>query len=475
MASIQSTRAMSGFPALNIEQEDDNVEEVDDTREIQLEEALKLYQNALRLHSLGPEHFVQAANAYKELFDSEIFRYPEAISEYARDEVDNRAGDTPVIDEPLSLGVLQPTSDQTSPSSLPQILYLSFKNYGQFLLEQLAQVESCRDDSNSTSAAREFVLVCSKALKQFAEALERDDTDLDLWRKAARVARVCLSDRIVRFCLESVLAGDDDGTNEPLEILGLDEALAAGRLRDVISGLQDDLSILQNAGYEPRGDLLGLLKKTIEPFPFLSSGSQARGCPPLERSLLHQPKRHVLRVLERNWNAIGQALLQQLHDEQQFHSDSGPGIALYIDIPIEPDSEESNEGQHQPVAEQNETIADEEDQSHKKVDVIDDALQFSRTFDNEKSMMSEVDSQNCAPGVSVNGVCRSERPDDEGERVLWQLENDLLYSLVMMNLWITGDRKARDSATGNLMLMQWYKRMIQSRTLPNTTKINSWN
>jgi hypothetical protein len=338
---------MTGFTALNLEPEDDAVEEIDETREIQLEEALKLYQNALRLHSLGPEYQHQAADAYKELFNSEIFRYPEAVSDFTRDELDSGVGETVASDSTLSqLDVVPPVSSiQVSPSSLPQIIYLSFKNYGQFLLDQHAQDyvhHETTSDVHRSHESRDLLLVCSKALKQFAEALERDDTDLDLWRKAAKVAHICFSDRIVRFCLESVLAGDDEGANEVVEILGLEEALAAGQLRDVIDRLQDDLSLAQNSNNEPRKDLLELLKNAIDPFPFLPDQSYGRQSPHLEgRAPGYLPKRHVVRSMTSSWHEVGQALLQNLNDEQQFKSDPGPGAALYLDVPPNVVSSES--------------------------------------------------------------------------------------------------------------------------------------
>lgn len=344
---------MSGFPALNIEPEDNNAEEVDDTREIHLEEALKLYQNALRLHSLGPEHFPQAADAYTELFNSDIFRYPEAVSEFRRDELDDGAGETTVIDQPLSqLGAIQPASTQASPSSLPQIIYLAFKNYGQFLLEQHAKVkipQGSVEDQEKASAAHRLISTCIEALRKFAEALERDDTDLELWRKAARVAQVCVSDRTARFCLESVLAGDDEGIDEVVEIFGLDEALAAGQLRDVVEGLQDDLSIAQNSGNEPRKDLLRLLKKRIDQFPFLPSPYQLAEIPRPERKAgAYQPKRWIIRATTHTWHGVGLALLQALNDEQQFNLDPSPGAALYIDVPAESDSSKSNKLSDEP-------------------------------------------------------------------------------------------------------------------------------
>ncbi|KAI5277809.1 Histone transcription regulator 3, partial [Ascosphaera aggregata] len=64
---------MSGFTALNVEPDTDSEEEVDNTRELQVDEALKLYQNALRLHSQGPRYYREADEAYEALFRSEIF------------------------------------------------------------------------------------------------------------------------------------------------------------------------------------------------------------------------------------------------------------------------------------------------------------------------------------------------------------------------------------------------------------------
>ncbi|KAI5284966.1 Histone transcription regulator 3, partial [Ascosphaera atra] len=58
---------MSTFTALNIEPDTDVEEEVDNTAEIQVEEALKLYQNALKLHSQGPAFYKEAEAAYDAL------------------------------------------------------------------------------------------------------------------------------------------------------------------------------------------------------------------------------------------------------------------------------------------------------------------------------------------------------------------------------------------------------------------------
>lgn len=431
---------MTAFQALNIEPEEEDAAEVDDTREIQLEEALKLYQNALRLHSLGPEYFVQAAAAYKELLNSEIFRYPEAVSEFTRNELDNSIEETPITDYVLSqLSTIQPADAQASPSSLPQIIYLSFKNYGQFLLDQHAHANPARRPANdwrNTRPRHGLIVECANALKQFAAALERDDTDLDLWRKAARVARVCLSDRIVRYCLESVLAGDDEGANEEVEILGLDEVLAAGQLREVVESIQDDLSIAQSSGNQPKKDLFKVLKETIDPFPFLPPSSYTSAilfpeCQPLG----HQPKRWVMRATTCSWHGVGQTLLQGLTDEQQFNSDPGLGAALYIDVPDEHDSREVKGGvdaPNKPAAKSNLNNAATVLGSHMDLNVTDNALHTSIGCDDwvvnaTKAGMVEVkpsadtylDAARSPalaeePPRTFDDACTSERLDDEG-------------------------------------------------------------
>jgi hypothetical protein len=66
------TCAQTTFTPLNIIPDSDSEGEVDNTEEIQIEEALKLYQQALRHHTDGT--WEEASKAYEELFRSEIFR-----------------------------------------------------------------------------------------------------------------------------------------------------------------------------------------------------------------------------------------------------------------------------------------------------------------------------------------------------------------------------------------------------------------
>ncbi|KIW97791.1 uncharacterized protein Z519_01375 [Cladophialophora bantiana CBS 173.52] len=259
---------MSGFTALNVEPEDTFEEEIDDTREIQLEEAFKLYQNALKLHSQGPESFQEAKDAYDELLKSEVFKYPDVVSDFQHDELDNEATIAAAQADAGALSLLPSSAAESSASSVPQLIYLAFKNRGQFLLD-VARHRLPDQRLSRSELCQYYAESCKESLGQFAQALERDDTDLDSWKKAARVAEVLSTLRIARFCLESVLAGEDEDGEQTIDLSGLDEAFAAGELEEVIDLVQDDLSRLQSSDARPKDRLLSVLKKSNDPYRFL--------------------------------------------------------------------------------------------------------------------------------------------------------------------------------------------------------------
>ena len=320
---------MSTFTALNLEPEDISEDEIDDTKEIQLEEAFKLYQNALKLHSQGPAFYAEARNAYDELFQSEVFKYPEIVSEFAHDELDDPSDDPTLISEAVPLGLVSADSTDTSHNSLPQLIYLAYKNRGQFYLDY-AQPRSFRPPEAPDS----LVEPGRKALGSFADALERDDTDLDLWRKSAKVGRLLASHRTVRFCLESVIATDDPTGSDSVDLSGLDEALAAKELEQLLSTLKDDLSISSMTASQAKGPLLELLKRRLEPFPVLLQEDQETESIEARASLVSfQPQKHLLRPSTPSWSAVGQSLLQCLTGEQQGTLDLGPGAAVVVDLP----------------------------------------------------------------------------------------------------------------------------------------------
>ncbi|KIW10380.1 hypothetical protein PV08_11342 [Exophiala spinifera] len=259
---------MSGFTALNVEPEDTFEEEIDDTKEIQLEEAFKLYQNALKLHSQGPEYFEEALAAYHDLLQSEVFKYPEAISDYSHDETEDDPAAASIATDTAAAALLPSSAAESSASSIPQLLYLAFKNRGQFLLD-VAHHKVPDKNGSRAELCRFYVNACNKSIRDFAKALERDDADLDLWKKSARVAGVLSSQRVARFCLESVLAGDDEDAEQTIDLSGLDEAFAAGELEEVLDILYDDLSRLRSADVKVKNSLLEALRRTNDPYPFL--------------------------------------------------------------------------------------------------------------------------------------------------------------------------------------------------------------
>nr|OQO26575.1 hypothetical protein B0A51_06766 [Rachicladosporium sp. CCFEE 5018] len=317
---------MSGFHALNIESDDESDIEIDDTKEIQIEEALKLYQNALKYHAEGPASFSEAAEAYQELFASEIFEYPESQTELRRIELYG-----PIVDsdedwlEGDAVTNFAPVSLESGPSTLPQILHLSHKNYAQFRLDSLL---ASFDELNVT--IRTILADASTALDHFVEALDKDDTDTDLWSRTATVGDVLDSERIARFCLEAVLEGDVESLDSMMSLPGLEDGLAAEQLRNVVSRLRDESSLLQFPTRKGRGNgLLRLLKKRLDPYDGISARKRALcGSAQQTREVFVTAERHVLSS-PASWTELGSQLLHQLAIRE--HS-AKRGTAIMFDI-----------------------------------------------------------------------------------------------------------------------------------------------
>lgn len=249
---------MSGWAAINLEPEDDPLDLIDDTKELQLEEAFKLYQNALKLHSQGPAHYDAARQAYDELFQSEVFKYPEAVSEFDHVQLEDTSSvlQVPITDAvlPVSLGATADTAN-----SLSQLVYLAYKSRAQFLLDTTHALYDHVSTQSRSAQFEHYSLACLRSLNDAAAALERDDTDLDLWKRTSRVSDVLHTVRIVRFGLESVLAGDEEG-EDAIDLSGLDEAFAKAELQSILNLVDDPLAKARISNLQPRDNLLSLLK-----------------------------------------------------------------------------------------------------------------------------------------------------------------------------------------------------------------------
>lgn len=327
------------FKALNIEYDDVSEVEVDDTRELQIEDALKLYQSALKYHSEGPASYEKALQAYKELFESDIFKYPESQSELRRLELFSDASeyDLILLQEQVEAGESQlAVPVDTTPNTLQQILHLAYKNHGQFVLDLLQYNVRNFLQQNATAAPdrSQIADAAKKPLEYFAEALDKDDADLDLWRSTSSVAETVGSTRIARYCLESVLDGDEEGLDMVLSLPGVEEAFALQNLHELVQKLQDDLS----AALAPLSNFRQIrLAKALSQ---RLKGSQSIPKPNFEDAayslaghLGKPPTRYVITTARRDWTSVGDTILQQLALESGGLVDVGPGVGVGFRLP----------------------------------------------------------------------------------------------------------------------------------------------
>ncbi|ESZ90645.1 hypothetical protein SBOR_8979 [Sclerotinia borealis F-4128] len=295
---------MASFTALNIEPDDQSYDEIDNTREIQIEDALKLYTTALKLHAQGLPNYPEAAEAYKNLFQSEIFSYPEAVTEFTRLE---EHPELEYVDSaiPIELDIGPAAADGT-PSTLPQILYLAYKNHGQFILDCVkARLRNSTGLVYDAENRATLELQAKVSMDDFGRALVSDESDTELWRRAARIGAMLGSRRISRYCLEAAVEVDDDPTVAEVEPQSLEEGFAGEQLKNVLEVLSDELSLSHPImGPFKKKAMPQFLKKHIDPYPFL---------PNLTNSLSidnHEPVqilqgRAIISVPERSWTSIG--------------------------------------------------------------------------------------------------------------------------------------------------------------------------
>ncbi|GLB09644.1 histone transcription regulator 3 [Aspergillus tubingensis] len=407
---------MSSWAALNIEPDEAIEEEVDDTKEIQIEEALKLYQNALKLHSQGPQFYAQAEEAYDALLDSEIFKYPESISDYKRvvtQESEPQYDDTVVAGATEALAEFD-ISDSTS-STLMQTIYLSYKNHGQYILDALhASLQGITESSKLSGDPRTKVKEkTSTALTAFAEALERDDSDLNLWRQSARLCSALQSYRLTRYCLESVLADDDNRLEVRTEQLGLEETFAEERLREVLRSLLDRLSVAQVPLKKPKKALLKFLQRQADPYPYLPPlPLDLQDTDPSTNPLALKASRHEIKPASPTWADVGKSILQSLTDEEVGASEIGPGSSVRISLPtLSPETKAVGSQRRASNAQaadgksnqQQDVVMSEEHQPTVKSegpDVVPEQVDDHSSIDQraEKQLMESLEIQSTQPG-----------------------------------------------------------------------------
>ncbi|KAI4700782.1 hypothetical protein J4E81_003746 [Alternaria sp. BMP 2799] len=343
-AHISQSKASTWHP-YNVELPEETAEEeVDDTQEIQIEEALKLYQTALKYHSEGPPSFDKTAAAYKALFESEIFKYAESLSEYQRHEVfgEDLVFDT-ILEDDYDAGPVQSTgAADSAPNTLQQILHLSYKNHGQFLLEAMQHWIA----TSGVSPQMEAWNNTRGALNYFAEALDKEDTDLDLWLRAASVAAMLGSKRLTRYCLEAVLDGNDEQWESLLRLPGLEEGFAGQQLRELVGRLEDNVSLSQAPlSSIKRKKLSETLKRRLNPFPFAPLPADVALAESLH-NIKVAPESVTLTPTKWDWAGVGDIIVRQFLSEQQGMTPNVPsGSNIVFSIPPESETPERIESE----------------------------------------------------------------------------------------------------------------------------------
>ncbi|POR38347.1 Histone transcription regulator 3 [Tolypocladium paradoxum] len=282
------------FKAINLEAEENVDEQIDTTKELQasripalcyvvaVDEALKRFQTALKLHAQGPPARDAASAAYNALFDSDIFGYREATTDYERSErqADGRPEVSALESFSAGLDIGAGGADGVA-ASLSQALYLSYKNYGQFYLDKLR--DACKSDPewNKKLRIRYHGDDGNKVLDNWMAALDQDPSDPELWRMAARFGASMNSGRIKRYCLEAAVELDDDPTVMEVEPPSLAEGLAGEQLKDYLQVLDDDMA-LSHPVMAPwlKKKMPALIKRHLDPIPFLPDPTATLTPPP---------------------------------------------------------------------------------------------------------------------------------------------------------------------------------------------------
>lgn len=279
---------------------------------------MKLYQNALKLHSQGPAFYDEAEAAYKELLSSEVFSYAESLSESRWLEL---YGDVDLIEDIDDEDVVAElpsaiTGSEGAPSTLPQILYLAYKNHGQFRLdrlkEQLSEIEQDLRANDRLRSSDPLAKAASLGLQHLAEALDRDEGDLELWRKVARVGQYLGGQRIARFCLETVIDNEESDPRATEEPLSLEKAFAREQLSPLLASISDELVQDRTQRlHRKRQHLAKALRRHIDPYPYLPVGTPNQ----LGDLALSTAPDQEIKVLSRTWVSCGAALLSRLTAE----------------------------------------------------------------------------------------------------------------------------------------------------------------
>lgn len=256
-----------------------------------------------------------------------MFKLPESITEYERAE--RQQNPFLPLESNFAPGLDANGSyvDGGEGTSLPQALFLSYKNHGQFILDRI------KHKGRKAGASRKQVLEqaevmedARKAINDFNAALDRDPSDAELWRRTARTAAFLNSARMSRFCLEAAIELDDDPAVADVEPPSLAEGFAGAELKDQLVVMSDDIA-LSHPAMKPylERELPPLLRRHLDPIPFLPNPTKELG----SRQVLAAPvilPRPTIDVTSLSWAQLGLLLCQSA----QEHGLSGQPVVIQL-------------------------------------------------------------------------------------------------------------------------------------------------
>ena len=226
------------------------------------------------------------------------------------------------------------TSSDGTPSTLPQILYLAYKNYGLFRLDQLrhrlTKLEADLRFSSLSPKGGDITGAATTGLEHLADALGRDETDLELWRRVSRVSEYLGSRRVARYCLEAVIENGDTDLHDQLGPLGLEERFATEQLKLLLPSILDSVSEAQlRSSTTQQKPLNQALKKHVDPCPYLPAANRKS----LNEVVDHRAETIEIMVPLRSWVATGKAILHYVQGIEQGIITPDPGSSYKLMVP----------------------------------------------------------------------------------------------------------------------------------------------
>jgi hypothetical protein len=212
---------------------------------------------------------------------------------------------------------------------------LSYKNHGQFIVDRIKHKLRTAATTKETLLRDNAVQDdARRALYDFSAALDRDPSDAELWRKAARVAAFLTSARISRYSLEAAVELDDDPCVDEVEPPSLAEGFAGEQLKKQLLVLDDKMA-LSHPVMKPflEKGMPPYLTRFMDPMPFLPDPTTSL---PISRPPAAEIASPILSVSlsTSSWTELGTVLLRVIREE------GFSGRAISISLPCEDNTAE---------------------------------------------------------------------------------------------------------------------------------------